>query len=453
MINPLKAFTDKLVKNHYTGSDVESGTYRNSDAYYGDVEDHVSMYTLTKWLKRDVNYNLSARTMASFAVGKGFYLTAANMEDATTSRAFAMIEEFADYNDLDTWLQTCALDAAAFGNSFTVWKDGPDSDMPMIKHLPAEEFTQITTDAYGDPLEYYRQRNMKSIRMPASDVLHFAWQKLDGSGWGEGMGQIMARKGYGFQNNRGETVYRPSHFKISEMLDKVSADAVYAGIPKHILSLQKDADPETVEKIRASLAKLDPNQHYVANREIKASEMALTPTGRFYDQYKRADNNAIMGVQNPISRLWASDQAFSYSSSQTMIDALFPNIHMLQRALKRFIEQMIFKPILEANAITWRDHAVRIIMGEEDLPDMDRISQGMEILSSPAMEGTFNPESILDKLRDIGFDVESLMAEEGVATQINNMFRQTRAKKQARAKQVLSRPQSTEDLLNYRLRQ
>ena len=75
---------------------------------------------------------------------------------------------------------------------------------------------------------------------------------------------------------------------------------------------------------------------------------------------------------------------------------------MYQRAHKRFIENHIYKPILmeEYDAKAIKKSEISLNWGRQDEIDFEEIKQVHEMLKDPMFAGRFDPEDLLDMIRE-----------------------------------------------------
>ena len=375
---------------------------------YGDIDsftagyanrDHVPLRKLMSRLNRDRYYNMAVRSSVAYTTGAGYHLTP-SIDESGGSRALELIEHFADDQDLDALLIRIATDIWATGNAFLVFDHATESFIPIDQGT----IINIETDDFDRPVTYWRQSNSGHVdKMPPySDttpdgLIHMAFQAQ--GPWGVGIGQVMERRGLGWKDSRGKYQHAPSDFESREMLDHVNALLIYGGLARFLVNI--DAGQDETNATMGAMSKLDALQHVVTNRKTDIKTIGLSPSRGTAELYNRIDQHAIVGTMNPLPKLWAANE-FSYASSKSALSALYPIIDIAQRALKRFIEQKIFRPLLEAHGYDWHEHKVSIAFGSEQILSIDLVKDAAAILENPEYAGKYDPADIVEMLRDLG---------------------------------------------------
>ena len=387
-----------------TGSTAHYGT---SYGYgYGDA---IALSTLMRYFESDIYFNLAVRLNADATVGQGYTLS--GTDSIKGRQALEIVENWADDNDLDALLQRFAIDGWITGNAFAEWRDG------MVKPISQNHITQILADKYGDPEQYQIQRRGTIDKLHKDDILHFRYQVSGGSGgevYGVGLGQIQARKGVGYKQSTGRTARRPSQFEINEIKDDLIIKVLQAGIPRYMVNVGKSGK-DVVESITKKMQNMDLLQHYVSNAQLDVKEMALSPSNKMGDIFRSIESSTAVATMSPVSRLWQDLGFTSYASSQSAMESMLPQIQTFQRALKRFIEREIFRTLLTTNGLDYTKHHVAISFGPDDGFTIEDTADLMSILRDPIFEGRFDPENILDILRDAGVSLDYVTPE--MATQ------------------------------------
>ena len=260
-------------------------------------------------------------------------------------------------------------------------------------------------DSEDNPISYRRTRNGNSLSdIPASEILHYKWQSIDDTHFGEGLGQIMERKGIGYLDHDGKPRNRPSIFSINEMQTDVLSKLTYAGLPRWLFQV-KNADDKTIDGMSKMMDKMNPLQHLITNSEVKVEEVALSPSNKFDAAFRHMDNQGILGTMSPLPTLWKDMSKFAYNSSESAIDSMIPMIDAFKRALKRFVERQIFKPILEINGLEWSKHKVSLDWGPLDEPKMDDIEKMYNILKDPMFTDRIDPSDLIKMMQENGYPI------------------------------------------------
>jgi hypothetical protein len=375
----------------------------------------VPLRDIVKYYKSTLTFRLAIFTYVGRSVGFGFYNTAETTKPAG-KKALEIVNQFCEDWNLDEKNQIAARDGWMSGNFFwnRVAKQGRLID--GLYSLPLSSFVEIHRDDDGNPSQYIQQWGFISKSSPPENILHFRWMPIDEEPFGEGIGQALARTGIGYTTSNGKIVYRKSFFEIEEMLDDTVPEMVRAGLPRYFASFPGE-DKAFVDHATARLNNLDPLQHFVVNSEGKVETVSLDTQNRQDSFIRYVGDKIITGTMSPLIRLWSSLD-FTYASSKTAIEALDPSIDMYQRAHKRFIEKLIYRPLMLQNRIEPKEAEVRLNWGKEAKPTADELIKIWAILSHPQIIDKYNLNDLLDMVNDAGFHITPIMRDEVVVAQV-----------------------------------
>lgn len=379
--------------------------------YHGQGETtEIPLSKIVDYAKTEVKFKMTVFTYMAHSVGQGFYNTA-DMTTPTGRKAKELIDDFTNVQfDLDTINQKFDRDLWASGNGFL--HVAGDQEMPVqgIYMLPLSAFTAIRRDYAGNPVEFtYNWGQVRNRKLPANLIKSLAWLPWDEEAFGEGIGQVMARKGLGYTTEAGTFVKRPSLFEAQEKIDDIVVKMLYAGVPRWAAMLDPDkgGSEDVVDDITTGLNKMDPLQHLVINAMGDIKQIGLEPSNKFDSFLRHMDDQVITGTMSPLIRLWSSLD-FTYASAEAALQAMNPLIGMNQRAYKRFVEMSIYKPFLEQVGISQSKADVRINWGTPQKLKMDELKQLTELLSNPMFSGKVDPESLLDGIAEAaGMEVKA----------------------------------------------
>ena len=406
------------------------------------IDAEVPLANIVEYRKTDVKFRLAVLMYTAYSVGSGFHNTA-DITTPTGKACLELIDNFCDEWNLDELNQLIAMDVWATGNSFLEPLGNNDSRLLGIQMLPLSSFTKIKRDEYGDVIEFIQEWGGKRRNLEPSAVYHFRWLPEDASGWGSGLGQVMARKGVGYKSTSGKTIKRPSWFSISEAMDDISMKMTYAGLPRY--DVYAKVPDDKVAQINHQYEQLDPLQHSIRNFEGKTETISLDTQNKFDTFIRKVDDQIISGVMTPIPRLWSSLN-FTYASAEAAIDATLPLIRMNQRAHKRFVENFIYKPYImqEKNEAAVKKANVRLNWGLPEALEIDDIVKVWNILKDPIFTDSFDPQDILSMLSEAGVNITPL---EKPASKIDSQIRDLHKLQNTKEKKIPLSMLSKEDQL------
>ena len=208
---------------------------------------------------------------------------------------------------------------------------------------------------------------------------------------------------------------------INEMLTDIEAKMVYAGLPRFDIEAEGVKD-NTLEDINHAYSRVDPLQHMARNFKGKITTIGLDTQNKFDSFIRSLDDSFLNGIMTPIPRMFSSLN-FTYASADAAIEAYLPLIKMYQRAHKRFIENYIYKPLImqERNPEAVKRSEIQLNWGQQTEITFDEIKEVYSILKDPMFEGRFDPEDILDMIRQ---KVPQISVMEGPMDEIDDRIKE-----------------------------
>ena len=271
--------------------------------------------------------------------------------------------------------------------------------MQGVQMVPVSSIIRILRDEDGTVKKYEQYWGAQRNTINGDDLLHFKWMAENSGAWGVGLGQALAARGVGYRTASGKMIHRPSMFAINEMMTDVQAKMVYSGLPRYDVEAEvKDA---ALKEVQQAFNSLDPLQHSVHNFKTDVNTIALDTQNRFDSFLRALDDTFLNGLMTPIPRMFSS-MNFTYASADVSVESYLPLVRMYQRAHKRFVENHIYKPLLmtdyEPDAIKKSQKALQ--WGQQDEIEFAEIKEVYEVLKDPMFKGRFDPEDILDMIRE-----------------------------------------------------
>ena len=374
---------------------------------YGQPPD-IKMSTLVAYRRTDYMFSMITRTNTAFSVGAGYYNTVDD-EGTAGKTALEIVDAYCEEWDLDTVNQLTGIDAWSAGNGFIDGLAGMSGGasgtmLAGLQQIPLSSIVGIIRDAYGRVEKYRQLWGGLDNAIPAEYVMHMSWLPDDASAWGTGLGQIMARPGRGYRTNSGKIVQRPPLFQSREMMSDIAVKHTYGALPRYSVKMPH-ANDTAVAKMNNLFKKLDPLQHLVHNMDAETEPLALPTQGKYDTFYRHVDDDSVMAMMSPLTRLWTS-MSFTYASAKEAVDAMMPLIRYYQRKHKRFVERQIYRPILRQE-LGWddaqiRDAGVHINWGRQEPLELEAIGKIFRILSDDKLDGLWDPHDIIDLLREAG---------------------------------------------------
>ena len=393
--------------------------------HYGTRPD-VVFEDIVERRESDVRFQLACMMGVAYSVGDGYHIEA-DKSRPVGRKSLEVCEDFCDEWNLDELNQLIGLDVWAAGNAFLVPLREKQESLSGIRMLPLSSFKRIKRAPDGTVEEFVQEWGHAYKSLKPSGVYHFAWLPRNASAFGAGLGQAMSRKGVGYRATNGKRVQRPSMFEISEMTDDVAAKMTYAGVPRYLVRAPSAKD-EDLTKLNNAFDRLDPLEHIIMNyKDADVSTINLDTQAKFDSFITKIDNQVLSGNMTPIPRMWSSLN-FTYASAEAAIQAYMPLVKMYQRAHARFVENMIFTPLIVqqpgGSPEKVRRSDVRIKWGPLPKPTIEEIKQVWEILKDPAFAERYDPKDVLAMLQDAGVKLEVLEPQvEEVSAQVRDLLK------------------------------
>ena len=372
-------------------------------ADYGESAE-VSMEKILAYLKRDVQFRLAVMTYTAESAGNGFFNTA-DESTPTGKKSLEIVNDFCEDWDLDKLNILTAIEGWATGNSFDHYTGTRDAPFSAIYKIPIETIVRIKRDETGTVNAYVQLASDGHYSdIPPEMVGHFQFLNLNQNAFGEGLGQIMCRKGVGYDTQSGKKRKRAPFFQINEFAADASARFLYHGLPRFLFAPKEKGviKEETRKEIEDTLNHLDVGQHISTTFPAEMQSVALDTQQKFDSLFRNITESRYAGLMTPIDRLWSLN-SFNYASSKEATKATLPLVDMFQRTHKRYIEQNIYAPILMQAGRDPRKAKVRLSWGEVEKKTLAEIRSAFYLMSQPHFVDRFNPQDFIDMLIDAGF--------------------------------------------------
>jgi len=393
------------------GPEATAAITKATDVWSGEALD-IPLKDLVENLKRNLKFKLTVFTYMANSVGVGFF-NSADKTTPTGRKALEIVDDFAEEWDLDTMNQKISRDVWSSGNAFLNPVGDDENPFAGVYMLPLSSFTRIYRNLQGEYVKFVQNWGGRgNIDVDPGDILHARWLPIDESAFGEGIGQAMGRRGIGYKTDGGTIVKREDWFTAAEKIEDVSTKMIYAGLPRYFGFFEGEgADKEFVDGVNSDLNKLDPLQHLVTNVKGTITTVSLDTQNRFDSFIRYVDDQIVSGTMSPLIRLWSSLN-FTYASSKEAVDAMFPLIQMYQRFHKRFMERMIYAPLIAQEGMEVKKANVKLHWGQEDPMTPAEIGDVFNILRDPMFTDKIDPETFIDMFIDSGVKIKKTEQEE-----------------------------------------
>lgn len=393
------------------GPEATAAITKATQVFTGETLD-IPLADLVENLKRNLKFKLTVFTYMANSVGVGFF-NSADKTTPTGRKALEIVDDFAEEWDLDTMNQKISRDVWSSGNAFLNPVGDDENPFAGVYMLPLSSFTRIFRNIQGEYVKFVQNWGGRgNVDVAPGDILHARWLPIDESAFGEGIGQAMGRKGIGYKTDGGTTVKREDWFTAAEKIEDVSTKMIYAGLPRYVGFFEGEgADKDFIDGVNSDLNKLDPLQHLVTNVKGTINTVSLDTQNRFDSFIRYVDDQIVSGTMSPLIRLWSSLN-FTYASSKEAVDAMFPLIQMYQRFHKRFMEKMIYAPLIVQEGMDVKKANVKLHWGQEDPMTPAEIGDVFNILKDPMFTDKIDPITFIDMFIDSGVKITKTEMEE-----------------------------------------
>jgi len=380
-------------------------------------------YTVGKYIeptfKRMIQYYLcdpnvkgAIDELAETSVGHGFHLTGKN------EQALKIAKDWCEQIDLDNINQNIARELWATGNAFLEKVD--PNNLVNVVHLPVSSITKIKADVYGNIQAYIQELGGHQKKLSPNRIIHFAWNRIDGSLIGRGLLEPLLRKGLGYTWKKADgtlqTDYRPSYQEIMEEIEDSMRKVLRRYVPRFVYKFSGFTDDEVNTHAR-KIKSLRPEDDViigVPNKErqdIKVDRLTTDPRSRLDPFIEFFHNARYTALETPTLKLFL-EAGFTEASARTAVQVLDRKVAAFQRFLKRRIEREIIKPkVMQemgwSRETEWRKAEIRLNWGQIEKPkiDLNALIQLARISAETGIQ-YITPEELRKVLRELGFPIE-----------------------------------------------
>lgn len=405
MVNRFSRNFNHFLSKFTHGSTEPTAIMVDTNSSYGETSD-IPLDRIVQRYLHSTKFDYVLQLYAAYSVGRG-YTNVVNTETPRAKACLDMINDFTTTYKLQELNQLAMYEAWATGNSFFDIP-GSENHIDALYNIPVGSITAINREPNGMVIDYQQQLGGQWKTLLAENVVHLKINPKNGSAFGEMLGQPMERQGLGYRTSNGTKTRKPSEFDIDEMTDDVSAKMFFSGQPKYVVT-PKDKDsiitPDDIKVLTTAFKKTDPLKHLVTNKRIEVATTELSTQSKHGDYIQRARENYIIATKSAVIALIAS-MDFSYASSQTALETAIPLIIIMQSDYANLINQEIYRPLTIQSGKDPKKIKVEITWKTIDRLSIELIKTSYEILKDPMFDGLWNPEDLVQGLRDVGVPLE-----------------------------------------------
>lgn len=342
------------------------------------------------------------------------------------------IENFSSEIDFD-WFDTILIkELLAYGNS--VWK--PRMGVQFIRnaddlmHIPISSFVRIWWDRQRIPYKLeFRGSEYQGYHNP-DDVLHFKWNPIDASAFGNGfLTSLTAPREFTQITTNG-----PVTLKLPSLLDRKYSTAHTMHISErryvpHNVYVAEGADDDERASMQADLADLRPGEDFVVGSKVDPIELGSAQRAFDPTLFSDLTQGAIFKALNDFMGKQGSAESHQYANAEQ--SALLTQIGLASfpLAVARQLQEKLFKPWYMMNpiydpsygggmvAIPWEICEFELNFGQVEKKDIDLEDQIRLIELGTQTGGITDPMEIRKLLEDAGLGLR-----QEVTNQMNMMY-------------------------------
>ena len=232
--------------------------------------------------------------------------------------------------------------------------------------------------------------------LPADEVIHFSWNKMDSQVFGSGLiRQLLEPKPV---NYRGRTIYSDSVLRAKWRMEWVMMRVLEKYVSRSVYIFKDVGDEELGEKVIPKLNQLEPGQDFVTNREVEIREVKVDPRAKFEAYIEYLHNQLLSGLRTPVVKLFTTP-GFTEASARAAVEAAEHHVRAIQRYVKRVVESEIFGRVLAERGFASGE--VRLNWGMPERPEL-RFSD----IHAAYVSGGITREEYRSILRRLGWPLE-----------------------------------------------
>ena len=352
--------------------------------------------------EKDPDIAASVDFLTNQIVAPGFYT------ESDDPKAKELVDAFCAEVGMDELLFKVVKELVLAGNSFVRYDLDRRGRLQGLIHLKLSGIKRVQKDKNTNkPIAYiYSPDGSVEKRIPAEEIIHFAWNTIDGSVLGCGIARQLLEPRQ-ITLDTGETVTVSSLLKhkwrmewtMQRLLERYVSRFIYRfpGIPESVLK----------EKIIPYIQSLKPGQDFITNaRELEVKQLKIDPRANFEAYINYLHNETLAGLRTPVVKLFTTP-GFTEASARAAVEAAEHHVRAIQRYVKRVVENKIFRRLLEDYGFNWDESMVKLNWG---LPERPEISLSDIFKASYPPSELYKPlisrREARSILRDMGWPLE-----------------------------------------------
>jgi len=350
---------------------------------------------------KDPDIAASVDFLTNQVVAPGFHV------ESDDEEAKRLIDEFCAKVNLDNLLFSVVKEVVLTGNSFLRYRFDSRGRLDGLIHLKISGVKRVLKGRETNrPIAYVYAPDGIEQEIPAEEIIHFAWNPVDGSVFGVGIARQLLEPRTIMLDN-GKVVQVNSLLKHKWRMEWTMQRLLEKYVSRHVYNFPKLSEEVLKQKVIPYLQSLEPGQDFVINYEgFEVKEVSIDPRAKFEAYIEYLHNEVLAGLRTPVVKLFTTP-GFTEASARAAVEAAEHHVRALQRFIKRVIEQKVFNRVLEDHGFDPSEVRVRLNWG---LPERPEISLGDLFRAAYPPSEVYEPlvsrREARKMLRDLGWPLE-----------------------------------------------
>jgi hypothetical protein len=319
----------------------------------------------------DIAFALDLHT--AVIAGRGFHIKAAN------ERIKDYVLDFANDFQMGEFIKIAVMETLGYGSSFYRYLDR--RNFIDIEWLPISSVRGINWSKDGRLLNYqFNAANYKDSAIPADEILHLRWRRIDSSFFGFGLIEpLISSRSYDvLRDGQWKTRQRPPVMSIKPEMQDVGRKVLRRYIPRHLIAM-KGADDAEVTQARKDLKILEPEEDIITAAEATLQELGKGVKAIDWDSWEKLFRNEIITtLENPAIRIF-TEPGFTKANADAALDSVKLLLQGFADSLAWEFTNVIIKAWYEADSyvnangekVKWRDAKIEFCWGVQEKPVLE----------------------------------------------------------------------------------
>jgi len=311
--------------------------------------------------------------------GRGFHI------GAKIPELREKIMDFAKLFHLREFCEIAVKEALGYGSTFFKYKN-PDNYTDLV-WLSISSIKAVWWE--GDFVKEYEVSN-RYQRIPASEMLHIPWRRIDASPFGHGLIEpLITSRDYSVtRDQKQETRTRPAIMEVKAEMQDSGRKILQRYLPRAWINLKGHGPlDEIAKKFRSKLKTLEPEEDVISPIEAEVIEQNRNTRAFDWESWEKLFRNEIItALENPAIRIF-TEPGFTKANADAAVESVKMLLQGFADYMEEIVLQMIIRPYYEQNPwldalgqkVEWKDTGIEFHWGPMEVPEIkieDLVSMG-----------------------------------------------------------------------------